>query len=288
MDFDDCEIRKRLNLLYLKRIESILGRVWISFEKAQFKPILIKGWIAAQLYTEPDIRKISDIDLLIAPKDYKKAKEFLESSDDKFSVDLHEGARHLDTVSFDDLFKNSRFVKCGDTNIRVLRPEDHLRILCVHWLTDGGENREKLWDIYYAVANRPKDFDWERCLNTVSERRRRWIICTIGLAHKYLGLYVDDLDFADEIKNSLPEWLIKTIEKEWKSDVPLISLANCLSDRKLLFKQIRKRIPPNPIQATIDMEGDFDKYPRIFYQTGDIFLRLPSSIKRVSHSFLKR
>jgi hypothetical protein len=269
-----------LNTLTYKVHEYNLEKAWIGFENTGFKPILIKGWYIAQFYNEPFSRRYSDIDLIINPKDYSEAIKFLQSFKENIAIDLHNGARHLDSVSYENLYENSRLVKCGETEVRVLRPEDHLRVLCVHWLTDGGENKERLWDIYYAVANRSKDFDWDRCLNVVSEKRRKWIVYTIGLAHKYLGLDVSDTPIAHEVGN-FPKWLIETLEKEWKSDERLIPLHQCLHDKKRLFKQIKKRIPPNPIQATIDMEGDFDNKPRIFYQIGDIFFRLKPSITRL-------
>lgn len=130
-------------------------------------------------------------------------------------------------------------------------------VLCVHWLTDGGEHREKLWDIYYAVENRPADFDWERCLDAVGETRKKWIICCIVLANRYLGLNLDGIPLTEESRE-IPQWLLETIEKEWKSDLRLKSLEYCLSDKKQLFSQIKKRSPPNPIQATVEMEEEFD------------------------------
>ena len=244
------------------------------------EPILIKGWLAAKNYPQLYQRQFNDIDLIIQPSKFEKALICLKEYKENYLIDLHKGVRHLDSLSYENLYENSRLVKCGETVIRVLRQEDHLRVLCVHWLTDGGENKERLWDIYYAVANRPKDFDWNRCLNVVSEKRRKWIVYTIGLAHKYLGLDVSDTPIAAEI-GDFPKWLIETLEKEWKSDERLIPLHQCLHDKKKLFKQIKKRIPPNPIQATIEMEGDFDNKPRVFYQIGDIFLRLRPSITRL-------
>lgn len=257
-----------------------MTEAWIRFENAGFKPLLIKGWAAAQNYPNPSERDFNDIDLIIESKRYEEAVKFLRNLEFGGSVDLHKDAKTLDTVSFGELYARSIIARCGETDVRVLCPEDHLRILCVHWLIDGGAKKEKLWDIYYAVENRPPDFDWDRCLNAAGQIRRRWIICAIGLTVKYLNLNVEDTPLAREAA-VLPRWLIKAVEKEWQSDVKLRSLHYFLRDRKELWRQIKKRIPPNPIQATVDMNGEFNDQPRILYQIGDVFLRLKLSIKRI-------
>jgi hypothetical protein len=276
---------QRLNTLTYKVHEYHLEKVWMRFENAGFKPILIKGWAAAQFYTEPVERRYNDIDLIIEPDKYDEAIEFVKSFTENTDIDLHKGVRRLDSLSYESLYANSQTIKCGNTEVRVLRPEDHLRVLSIHWLADGGAHEIRLWDIYYAVKNRPADFDWERCLNEISSTRRKWIVCTIGLACKYLGLNVEDTPIAGEVKD-IPQWLIKTVEKEWQSDVKLVPLHYLLHDKKNLFRQIKKRFPPNPIQATIDMEGEFDNRPRIFYQIGDIFFRLTPSVKRIAKSLI--
>ena len=166
-------------------------------------------------------------------------------------------------------------VDLDGTPVRVFRPEDHLRVLCVHWLIDGGAHRDKLWDIYYAVANRPPDFDWDRCLDLVSDRRRRWIIYTIGLANRYLGLQLDDLPFADEARN-IPVWMNKCLETEWSKTNFCQPVTSFLSQPSALFRQLRKRLPPNPIRATIEMEGDLDGSLRPFYQIVSVLKMVPS------------
>jgi hypothetical protein len=271
----------RWHLIRYKFQEHNIAKAFELFRENSIEPVLIKGWAASRNYPVNEERVFLDIDLCVAPRDYTRAVEILAGIDrQKLLVDLHNGLRHLDTVDWDNLFENTELVKLQDTEVRLLRSEDHLRVLCVHWLTDGASNRERLWDIYYAVKNRPPDFDWNRCLGSVEEKRRKWVACAVGLAHLYLGLELEDTPFVAEVKH-IPGWVIETVEKEWKSDERLIPLHQCLHDKKKLFKQIKKRIPPNPIQATIEMEGDFDNKPRLLYQIGDIFLRLRPSVMRL-------
>jgi hypothetical protein len=279
-NFSSQENAERMNILRYKVLETQIGKIWKQSTEAGFEPILIKGWAAAQFYPRPYERQFSDVDLIIAPEHFEEAAKFFNSLPSNIPVDLHRGARHLDQVDFQNLFSNSKQLQCGATKIRVLREEDHLRILCVHWLNDGGANREKLWDIYYGVARRSKDFDWDRFLSIVSSRRRRWLICAIGLAHHFLGLDLEDTPVAREAQN-LPDWLIKAVIAEWESGVRLLDLRFCLNDRKAMWEQLKKRFPPNPVQATIEMEGSFDDHPRIFYQIKSIFPRLFISVKKM-------
>ena len=270
----------RWNLIQRKAQRTISARVVDDFREHSIDPILIKGLAAHLNYPEDHFRYSIDVDISVGPADYEAAMELVVAGlPEQILIDLHKGLRHLDSVDWNDLFKNSVLIDIDGTPVRMLRPEDHLRVLCVHWLNDGGAYKERLWDIYYAVANRPPDFDWNRCLNIVSEVRRRWIICAIGLAHKYLDLYIDDLQFADEARQ-LPAWLSRAVEKEWTSDVRLLPLQGFLNDRKGFWKQVKKRIPPNPIQSTIEMEGSFDTRSRLHYQVlAGLKRTVPSLIK---------
>jgi len=273
--------RQRWNLLQNKVQRSNVAAAFELFRLRGIEPILIKGLAAGLNYPETESRHCSDIDLAVSPAEVAPATVAVAEFRNRQSIDIHEGLRHLDTLDWTDLFTNSMTVDVEGVPVRMLRPEDHLRVLCVHWLNDGGAYRERLWDIYYAVNGRPADFDWDRCLNVVSPTRRRWIICTIGLAHNYLGLDLKGLSFENEALR-LPDWLLRALEREWASDVRLTPIHSFLNDPGGLLKQIRKRFPPNPIQATIDVEGSFDARSRIFYQFGSILKRLVPSVKRVA------
>ncbi|MCZ2389594.1 MAG: hypothetical protein LC113_00780, partial [Acidobacteria bacterium] len=163
--------------------------------------------------------------------------------------------------------------------VRILSAEDHLRVVCVHWLIDGGQYREKLWDIYYLVANRPKTFNWQMCLDEVEPKRRRWIVCAIGLASKYFGLDLRDTPIADAAE-TLPKWLTACVEREWASDSKLEPLDISLRDPRKLILQIRKRTAPNPIASTVDVGGSFDASLRIHYQLRSFSKRGLASIRR--------
>jgi hypothetical protein len=271
---------RRWHLIQSKFQEYKIVKTFELFRKHNIEPILIKGWAAARNYPNKEERVFLDTDICVAPHQYEQARKILAGREEqKLLVDLHNGLRHLDTLDWDDLFENTETVKLQETDIRILRPEDHLRVLCVHWLNDGGAYKERLWDIFYAVENRPADFDWNRCLEVVDKKRRKWLVCAIGLAHRYLELELKDTPISAEAK-LIPKWVIETVEKEWADDNRLKRLHDCLTDRKELFQQLKKRFPPNPIQATIETNGEFDDKSRIFYQIGNILFRIKPSIQR--------
>jgi Uncharacterised nucleotidyltransferase len=274
----------RWNLLQKKAQDVRVGRAFSFFRQHGIEPILIKGWAAGRVYPPDKFRDAIDIDLAVSESDYRAAHRLNRSEPAQgLAVDLHRELRHLDTLDWDDLFTNSQLIETGSGLARVLRPEDHLRVLCVHWLTNGGADKARLWDIRYAVENRPDDFDWSRCLGSVSPKRRRWIACTIGLAAMYVDLDIDELPIAAECRD-VPQWMVRTVEQEWGREIKLQPLEVSLYDRKLLISQVKRRLNPNPIYATVSMEGSLDARTRFFYQVGNFFQRALPSIRRVSAS----
>jgi hypothetical protein len=268
--------------LFLRKTELEITRIFRAYREIGVDPVLIKGWAAARNYPKDKPRFFSDIDIAIPSYDYHRCLEWNRSDQrTTLNIDLHREFRHLDTAPWPELFARSELVELDQTKVRLLCPEDHLRILSTHWLTDGGQYKLRLWDIYYAVENRPKDFDWSLCLETVSPTRRKWIVTTIAIARKHLGLDVSSLPFADETEN-IPPWVEKCLAQEWSTDVRLRPLETCLNDRKTLLRQIRKRVPPNPIQATVEAEGGFDDGWRLVYQARSIAKRVGPSVLRVA------
>jgi hypothetical protein len=273
----------------LRIYEAGLREFFRSTHALNLPAILIKGYATVRNYPRDHFRPFGDIDLAVSRVDYPKALELIQTVPElkRLNIDLHCELRHLDTLPFNQIIERSETIDLEGTLIRIPCAEDHLRILTVHWLNDGGQHRERLYDIYYAVQNRPADFCWDKCLEVVSPTRQKWVITAIGLAHKYLGLEIDDLPFADEARD-IPKWLTDTVEKEWATDVRLRSLHIVWRRPTMLWQQIKKRIPPNPIQSTIDTEGPFDDSPRIRYQIGSVAKRIGPSIKRVASSIFSR
>jgi hypothetical protein len=272
----------RWNLLARKKSERAITEAFRTFRDHGIEPILIKGWAAARNYPPERSRFYGDTDLAVSSADFGRALELVERPDTPVrGVDLHNELRHLDTSPWERLFARSQLVDVDGVSVRILSAEDHLRVLCVHWLTGGGEDRERLLDIVYAVQNRGDAFDWSECLDVVSRERRSWIVCTIGLAHRYHGLSLEGLPFADEA-SKLPRWLTRSIENSWSNETRLRGLDESITDGSMFLRQMRKRIPPNPVQATVFCEGMFDDRSRMRYQVRDILGRVIPSFRRIS------
>lgn len=247
----------QIHLLEVKKVFDV-------FEEQNISPILIKGLSTAVNYPKPFQRNFSDIDLAVSPGSFEKAQAIIEQNN--FNIDLHRGLRHLDVLNWDDLFENSRFAEIGNVKVRVLRPEDNLRVLCVHWLTDGGADRSRLWDIYFAISNKNDAFDWDRFFGVVDDKRKVWLSVVLITAREYLGLdlgeAVNRMAFVD-----LPEWIKNELESEWGSDNRLIPLKKVIfKDPKAFYRQILKRFPPNILQGIIETNSEMKKDR--FYLTG--------------------
>lgn len=270
---------RRWEKLYAAKLEVETVEAFKYFRSFGIEPLLIKGWAAARNYPKEKVRSYFDIDLSVSAADFEAANNLRKSEKgSRLSIDLHRELRHLDTRPWAEILSDSKLISLAGYDVRIPSAEDHLRILATHWLNDGGERKDKLWDIYYAVENRPPDFQWHKCLDCVSENRRAWLITTVLLAHKYLGLQIDDLPFAGEA-GRLPKWLTDTVEREWSSGVRLRPLPVTMNNRREFFRQLRKRIPPNPIQATVEYDGNLLNGPRFWYQLASMGRRVTPSLK---------
>jgi hypothetical protein len=278
----------RWNLLQVKAAENRAARAVSLFRENRIEPILIKGIAAGRWYPQLAPRIAYDTDLAVAAADYEKAERLTTSLvGERLTIDLHKELRHLDSVPWDDIFSNSVTIDADGTEIRVPRPEDHLRVLCIHWLTDGGAMRERLWDMYHLVDNRPPHFDWARFLDVVSPRRRRWLECTLGMTERYLKLDLSGTP-VEGAASKIPNWMTRTVEKEWASSEQFMALHVAMSTPKKLPGQLAKRIKPNPIWATIDMEGDIDARSRVFYQIGSFAKRAVPSLRRIGSVLVRK
>src|SRR5581483_5600537 len=147
--------------LHEREIQEVIALLRAS----DIEPVLIKGWAVARLYPETGLRPYGDLDLCFRPEQFAQADAiFKDPAYHKYHVDLHLGFAKLDDLSFEQLIAGSELVRLGDTDVRVLRAEDHLRILCTHLLRHGAYRPLWLCDVAVALEARATNFDWDRCL----------------------------------------------------------------------------------------------------------------------------
>lgn len=242
--------------------------------------VILKGAAVARFYPDDKPRISVDIDVGVSPEQFENTLNLNKDGEFRNAlVDVHKGIRHFDTREWPEVFKETKTIDLEEGRIRVLRDEDQLRMIAVHWLTDGGEREDRLWDIHYLVRGRPADFDWDYFLEANGPLRRRWLTAVIGLANRYTGLNIDDLPYAEEYAD-LPDWLVRTLESRWADDVKFSPLDQHFRDPLMLLKQLKRRLPPNAVMATIALEEDFDKGARLPMQIRYIFKQASPSFRR--------
>jgi hypothetical protein len=258
--------------------EQHVERVFQVFRKAEVDAVILKGWVAAILYEQHDLRPAGDIDLYVRPEHFEKAVAAMKSPEaGGCFVDLHMSLSEIIERSFDELLARSRTVQLGAERVRTLGPEDHLALLCIHLLKHGAWRPLWLCDISVAIESLPPNFDWNICFGT-NQQRARWIACAIGLAERLLQAKVDQVPLSRR-EMHVPEWVAQTVLYHWSRLFPGDSLpmraapfmAETLRRRRDVLKNIVNRWP-DPITATFNLGAPFNNYPRFPYQLAE-FLR---------------
>lgn len=229
------------------------------------EPIIVKGWVAARQYPTSGLRAYLDHDICVRRADSARSRAILASGPDRTSVvDLHDGFATLDDSPEDELFARSSLVDCDTTSIRVLSPEDHLRVLCRHAMRHGFARPVWLCDVAVAVETRSAAFDWARCLGPRA-RGAAWVTRTLQIAQAVLGMTSEGTPAAD-LRSPLPRWVLPTVLRAWdQAPAPKARMATALQRPSTILREMRQHWP-NGLQATFAVGGPINNLPRWPFQ----------------------
>lgn len=252
------------------------------------EPLLVKGWATARLYPEAGLRALGDIDLLVRPADKVITERVLgvqvdEGLDSRWDIKSQVPA--LYQVDTETLFARAQRVSIGKNSISVLGAEDHLRVMCLHFLKHGAWRPLWLCDIAAALEFRSADFSWPTCLGN-DARCADAVACALGLAHQLLGASVGGTPIEARAVN-LPFWLGPAVLSAWalpRASQHQIEPLNpdALRARKKALRAVLQRWP-NPIEAVME-RGHSLSWPPLLAQTATFVARGHSFWNRVSRA----
>jgi hypothetical protein len=269
----------------LHTLQAELYTRWLTeavrrLDAAGVEALLIKGWSVARRYPEPGLRPYSDLDFIIRPGQLDAARAaFAAPPSLECAVDLHDGPSRVDPVEFDALVECAETASLGSVRVRMLGPEDHLRLLAMHALRHGVFRPLWLVDLAVCVEGRRPGFDWDRCLGPAS-RESDWVLGAIALSERLLGASTVDTP-AEARAAALPAWFVRAVLRNWgdgteRDTRPVFDvLIPTLRRPRLAWAELRRRWD-RPIETTLRVGGSFNPRPRWPYQAADLARRTPA------------
>ena len=192
-----------------RQVKQVVARL----RSARVEPLLANGWAVSRLYAEPGLRPYKRVDLLVHPDNRSAALDVLEAFGGQyFPMNLHRGFAELEDRTLDELYRRSRLVRLGEMDLRVLGPEDQLRMLCLRQFLMGGRRPQWRCDIGAVLESLPEDFDWDYCFGG-DGRRSDWVACVLRLAHRIVGAPLDEAQISKRARR-LPRWLIPAVNEQ--------------------------------------------------------------------------
>ena len=268
-------------------------QVFRLLRAAGVEPVLMKGWAVARLYPESGLRPYGDVDLFIRPRERRKAAAALASNEGmKFNVDIeHEEFARISDRAADDLYARSKLVKLGETCVRILGDEDHLRTLCLHAIRHHAWRPLWLCDIGVMVESLPEGFDWVTCLGA-NKREANWIACLIGLARQILGANPRG-DSVSRASSKLPRWVAPALLRQWgrwsapgPAELAATAVVKNVKNPSRMIGEIISRWD-RPIKATVEMHGPFNQFLKLPFQISYALSQAPRIARQVARGFCK-
>jgi hypothetical protein len=242
-----------------------------SLREAGLRACLGKGWALSRRYPQPGLRPCGDVDLYVRRQDAPRARRALARG--PVAVDLHAGFADLDDRDASEIERRAEQVALGGGSVRLLGPEDHLRLVALHALRHGMLRPLWLCDVALLVESIPAGFDWSYFSAGHPRRSRAALVC-FSLAEALLGASLEAVPV--DLRAQPPSWLVPATLQAWSSGVPLhgarTPFGAALASPRSLWPAIRMRWP-NPIEATARLSAPFDERPRLPYQLADVALR---------------
>lgn len=263
----------RLYILHAALNTERIEHVFTHFNRQGIQTLLFKGHVNAVCYPETNLRPYGDIDLLVSQSQYAEARALLDEIGKQYgsTVDLHEDDGRHDGRDFATLYARRRMMTVGCVEACAMGAEDHLRLLCFHFLKHGAWRPLWLCDIAAALETRPANFDWSLCIGS-HPKRAEYVRLVIGLARELLGARTDDTPARDTL---LPEWLVRDVREAWArqtSDNPFPPPPLRLDWRTPAntLRGVRNRFP-GAIEATYSTGMKFDDAPRFPLRCASFF-----------------
>jgi Uncharacterised nucleotidyltransferase len=271
--FEQLRQAYRLNAfqsaLHLQSIRVVVPRL----RAAGIESVVIKGWSIARLYPKPGLRPYVDLDLVVAPGMRDRAEAILRNDPASYPdhVDIldagtwtasdweGDGAQgDLADHSWMDVLERSRVVPLGELLIRVLGPEDQLRLSAVHAVRHRFRRPTWLVDIGLLMERAPEGFDWAYCLTGSTQKTERVLRC-LSLARHLLAADAERCPVTD---NAAPVWLINSVLRRWGTaslEGPGPSILSALRQPRTLPGELYRRWPDaleSTLRLNLSLTGD--------------------------------
>lgn len=180
------------------QLQNAVGTIYNLLNANNISTISLKGLVLKQLYSQPELRIMSDIDLLLDEKDIPKAVKLLithgyyPSSEDinnpnymhiemtkpnSFSIELHRTLWHQSIMNEKDvriwlthIWRNQRQASFGEFNFTALSLEDELINLIIHLarhVMTSGSHLSQLCDITLFLKTHWAELDYNYIDHTI-------------------------------------------------------------------------------------------------------------------------